>query len=78
MTPPYKSHHTIDCFFVAAIRDVGHLYWPYSRETLCGRNKVHKPAMYWWQWEGPMCDECLIAKTEQEMQHGREERGIAA
>jgi hypothetical protein len=63
----------IDAFFIAEIRGTAHLYWPYSRETLCGRSKVHKPSFYWWQHDLPLCPECCVEKVAIEMHEKRKE-----
>ena len=65
---------SINAFFVAAIRETAHFYWPYARETLCGRSKVHKPSFYWWAHDLPLCAECCVRKVEIEMEEARKAR----
>jgi hypothetical protein len=39
------------------LRNGLHLYWPYSRTTLCGRDKVWALRVYW--VTEPVCRDCM-------------------
>lgn len=47
-----------------------HLCDPYSRETLCGLDKKHKPTIWWGQSWGTGCVNCqtvALARAAEEM-----------